>query len=277
MAPGPRKAAAPNQQQQPQLSDDDLPPNTAPPAFPQPVSSAMQQQYQQYHAASSPFAPAAAGAAPFPAAAGGGMLPIISSAASYTVPSSQQLVLQHQQQRPWGAAVLLPGSAATMPAGSMLDASAPAGGAAAAAPFGYTVGGLPLPYGTPGSTELSTAWLHAHAVLMPAPSLRSMPGHAHSISAAWVMDACAGPSPYAPLSTCRIVGAAQARGRLPRAGHTPTRSHTRPHDSCVTPSCCACCFLCVLQTLQWHPMQLQCCTGPAMPTVWLATRRPCRC
>lgn len=213
MAPGPRKAAAPNQQHQPQPSDDDLPPDTALPTFPQPVSSLRQLQRQQYQefAASSPFAPAAAGAAPFPAAAGGGMLPISSSAASYMVPSSQQLLLQHQQQRPWEAAVLLPGSAATLPAGSMLDASAPAGAAAAAAaaPFGYTVGGLPLPYGTPGSSGTLNS-LAACTCSADACTFATQHAGTHSLC-------CMGHGPlrWSPLmcalSTCRVVGAAQAR------------------------------------------------------------------
>lgn len=122
------------------------------------------------------------------------------------------------------------------------------------------------------AAEPSTAWLHAHAVLMPAPLLRSMPGH--TLSAAWVMGPCAGPRSCA-RSAPVVLWELPRRGQEPTGCHTHT--HTQSHNSCSTPSCCACCLLCVLQTSRWHPMQLQCCTGPAMPAVWPATRRPCRC
>jgi hypothetical protein len=75
---------------------------------------------------------------------------VVSSQPAYNNPSSQQLLLQQQQQQqqPWGAAdaAVLSRSfgSGPLPAG-MQQGAQPA--AAGAAPFGYTVDGLPLPYG----------------------------------------------------------------------------------------------------------------------------------
>lgn len=138
MAPAPgaanrvqqQRRSTPAQHQPPQptagAGDDDLL-QSAPPAFPQPVSSLPRPPAQHYQFPASAFAPAAAMGFPSPPGGAGVGLPAVSSAAAgYSQPSSQQLLQQQQLGAAGGAAQA---------------------GPTAAAPFGYTVDGLPLPYG----------------------------------------------------------------------------------------------------------------------------------
>jgi hypothetical protein len=125
------------QQQQPPTDDELLEP--APPAFPQPVSSLPRSANQHYQYPASAFA--AAATTTFPPNSGSN-LPVSSSAASYAAPGTQQQQQQQQQQQ-WPPEGPFQGTSAVLQPGGLGQHA----GAAAASSYGYTMEGLPLPYG----------------------------------------------------------------------------------------------------------------------------------